>query len=369
MEPARHPPALDPDLVPEPGAQQASTGGEEGWRGKLRTVLPWVYSFMGHLGVFVLAVCVVGVVVARRPEPPPPLPVDIASEGSAFDGRMVPPGPLVPNVGREGGMEVPMPSPTPPEPTMDKVAVSPRERGMTPVQVPHQIIRGTQGSSSTGNIWDVPSDNGPSGPPSGPGPKAACRKIVFLVDASGSLVDTMPFVVQDLGRMLDGGLNERCSFNIVFFSGRQMNAALGARDGVAVLFPGGPVKATAAHCVKAIDWIGRIEAGGSGDALAALNRALEMDPDQIHVLSDNITGAGRWEMHQDRFMAAFGQAYAKAVARRQGVPIAFKTYQFVYPDAMEKIGRRPTLLRLVEATGGQVAADYHFVSARRLGLR
>ena len=51
-----------------------------------------------------------------------------------------------------------------------------------------------------------------------PPPGVQARRVVFVVDASGSLIDTLAFVIRDLKRAV-GSLNERQMFTVIFFQG------------------------------------------------------------------------------------------------------------------------------------------------------
>jgi len=174
-------------------------------------------------------------------------------------------------------------------------------------------------------------------------------------------------VLADLERSIRTDIAADRSFNIIFFSGRDTNAAIGAQRGVACLFPslrpGSPANISAAA-----QWILKAETGGSGDPLAALKTGLDMDPNMIYILSDNITGSGVWEVNQNAFMAEFHKARL-ATEQKTKKRILFKTIQFVYPDPLEKIGMEPTLRRIVKETSGNADKNYKFISAANLGLR
>lgn len=369
MQPTRPMPALDPDL-----AQAPPLPAEDGTRDTLRTVMPWVLSFLGHLAVMILAALAVGVAV-KQLTPTPPLPIADLTTNPEVPNQMTT-GPVAMEQGGPSGQgqlaEIdPATLPAPPQPTVQPLPRGPSQ--LTGKLAAFQAAPMASSASSGGgksNIFEMgDGSNRPGhGGQDGTGIGQPIRKIVFLVDASGSLVDTLPFVIDELRRTLDTRLEGDKQFNIIFFSGKSMNKSAGSVGGLTALFPSRLEPASVTNRKKASDWIQQVEAGGSGDALAAIKKALEMDPDQIHLLSDNITGSGVWEMHQDRFIAEMKAAYDKSVARRHGLRVDFKTYQFVYADPLEKIGREPTLRRLVEETGG-LAADYKFITARSLGLR
>lgn len=347
----------------------------DGVRAKMRTVMPWVLSLGAHAGVLILASLTVFAIKAVADKREASVP-DMAVGQDEIEGlEHKAPGPVGVEVGPLGEGAMPPPDdlapalPTPPSVPQgpgrmaQSSAVAQFVRGPSAAQGVHGRGTGTHGNG----IFNV--GTGDRGGEKG-GQRAANR-IVFLVDASGSLVDTLPFVVESLSRQIESDLDGKRKFNVIFFSGAGLNQEVGAVKGLAALFPSRLESASPGNQIRAVEWIHRVQAGGCGDPLSAFRKALDMDPDQIHLLSDNITGTGIWEMHQDKFMDEALKAYRKAQARRQGAGggrIDIKTYQFVYRDPVEQIGKEPTLLRLAKDTGGDTA-DYHFVTAHSLGLR
>lgn len=369
--------AFDPDEIDDLVPHDPN----DDWRAKMRTIMPWIISLGAHVGLLVVAsvaVFAVKAVIEKKEVivpiaemgdvdiegPLDKLPGPITGEiGPMSDGAPPPPNDAAP----------PMPSAPPtPAPSARPVASS-AVSSFAAAPVSTGISAGA-GAATSGNGIFKGVGGFVGGGGEGGGQRAANR-IVFLVDASGSLVDTLPFVLEDLSRMLDTRLEAKKQFNVIFFSGSEVNREIGAVKGLASLFPSQLEPASPANRKKAVEWIQRVEAGGSSDPLSAIKKALDMDPDQIHLLSDNITGSGIWEVHQNKFMEEMLKSYQKAVAKPSRktadgkyARIQFKTYQFVYRDPLEKIGKEPTLLRIVKDTGGK-AEDYTFVTARQLGLR
>lgn len=358
-------PARDPDALEAPApslAQDAELGD------RLRTVMPWIVSLGAHLGVLLLAAALVTVIVDASP----PVPVQVPTVGDEpLDGPNIQLKPGLPG----GGVAMPPGGPATLEPEIAGPTLPPPVpgRGLPGIKVEAftpgiglQSVRRAANGRGEG-IFRM----GPVGVGAGPGGERGARRmpkrVVFLVDASGSLVDTLPFVVADLNRLISTDLAKDCAFNVLFFSGDSVNRSLGASQGVTALFGDHLALADPINAAKAGQWMRRVEAGGSGDPLVAIKKAVAMDPEQIQLLSDNITGTGRYEMHQERFMAEVNQVLA-AAQRARGHPIQLKTYQFVYPDPLAALGMKPTLLRLVEEAGGH-EADYQFITARQLGLR
>jgi len=163
------------------------------------------------------------------------------------------------------------------------------------------------------------------------------RNIVFVIDASGSLVDIFPAVIKELKKTIRK-LSEKQRFAIVFIQA----------DRVVEVPPGRLVAAKADAKGRAIQWIDpasrNITTLGSGDAVAAITRALKMKPDLVYLLSDNITGKGRYALDQRQLLDDIDRA------NRGGTKI--NTIQFVYPDPLEDINGKGTLQLIAERTGG-----------------
>ncbi len=70
------------------------------------------------------------------------------------------------------------------------------------------------------------------------------RKLVYLVDASGSLIDTLPFVIRELQRSI-GQLSDKQAFTVIFFQG----------DDAIEVPPFGLKRATADAKQAVIQWV------------------------------------------------------------------------------------------------------------------
>src|SRR5438046_2605605 len=76
---------------------------------------------------------------------------------------------------------------------------------------------------------------------------------------------------------------------------------------------------------------------GLSQPFEALKRALSYKPDLLFILSDNITGQGKYEVDQKRLLAEI------QAANRGGTKI--NTIQFLYPDRLSANGMKGTLER------------------------
>lgn len=170
------------------------------------------------------------------------------------------------------------------------------------------------------------------------------RRLVYLVDASGSLIDTLPQVLAELQRSIEQ-LSPQQSFTVLFFSGDQVHEP----------DSGGLSPATAAHKARIIAWTQEIRVHGKTNPLPALERALSYQPQLIFLLSDNLlSGHQLSEEAQDQLLQ---RVHGLNTARTR-----ICTIQFLYPDPMTRLGLPGTLERLAEETGG----TYRFMEAGEL---
>lgn len=167
------------------------------------------------------------------------------------------------------------------------------------------------------------------------------RSVVYVVDASGSLIDSLPFVVNELKSSIRKLQSEQV-FNIIFF-----------QYGQAVELPPRRRMKPANEAMKkqAADWItlenGNISPGGASNPLEAIQLAISYQPDLIYILSDNITGSGQYAIDQNRLFERIEQLKEK---RRAG-ETRINTIQFLHPDPLG------TLKKIAGRNGGR----YRFV--------
>jgi hypothetical protein len=179
------------------------------------------------------------------------------------------------------------------------------------------------------------------------------KKIAYIIDASGSLIDTLPFVMSELKRSING-LSEQQSFTVVFF---------GENGKVSEVPPPGLKPITSDTRTNAFKWMdsdeGNVIPGGqaSHGPLEALKKVLSYKPDLVFLLSDNITGQGRYEITQATLRTEIKNANKNKTK--------INTIQFMYPDPLIKIpGMRATLDMISQDSGGL----HKYVSGKELGI-
>jgi len=142
---------------------------------------------------------------------------------------------------------------------------------------PVTIIGSTGGSGGRG-YGGIPGDGfGRGGGPGGRffGQGGGAKRIVYVVDRSGSITDSMMYVKYELRRAIRS-LDSTQSFYVIFFS-----------SGPAVPMPSGKmVQATEANKMIAADFIDSIVPVGQTDPSEALKMAFAEKPEEIHLLTD-----------------------------------------------------------------------------------
>ncbi len=176
------------------------------------------------------------------------------------------------------------------------------------------------------------------------------RRIVYVIDASGSMIRSLQIVIRELARSL-GTLSPRQEFAVIFFQRNQAVVVPPARR---------MTPATSEAKARALAWIDEnVIPAGRSNPLAALEHGLGLGPDVIFLLSENITGSGEFEIDQADLLDLLDELNPidRATGRRA---TRINCVQFLDPDPLE------TLRRIAERHGGP--GGYRFLSRAELGL-
>jgi len=162
------------------------------------------------------------------------------------------------------------------------------------------------------------------------------RRIVYVIDASGSMIRSLQIVIEELTR---------------FF---QRN------DAVMVPPTGRLTQATVEAQLRTLKWIDdHVIPAGRSNPLTAIERALAFKPNVIFLLSENITGSGEFEIDQEDLLNLLDELNpieARFGRRRTQI----NCIQFLDPDPLD------TLRRIADRHGGP--GGYRFLSRAELGL-
>ncbi len=185
------------------------------------------------------------------------------------------------------------------------------------------------------------------------------RDVVFVVDASGSMVSTFPVVLAELERSVRR-LEPTQRFQILFFGPSGQVAArhpADPADGVRMIRL---IRATTRNVAHALAWARSVLPSGSSDPIGALELALGLEPDAVFVLSREINGVGEWLPTRPEILSRIDSL--NPVDQRNGRRrVLIKTIGLIDED------RSGVLEALGAAHGGE--DGYNFISREELPQR
>ena len=174
------------------------------------------------------------------------------------------------------------------------------------------------------------------------------QRVVYCIDASGSMIRSLPMVLEHLGRSM-AQLAPPQRFSVIFF---QDNDAVPMPE-----FATLPL-ATADQKRAVIRWMHQeIVPRGRSNPLRALELSLALQPDVIFLLSENITGAGPFEIEAERLLTALENQNPVLPDGTRGT--AIKCIQFLEEDVLG------VLRQIAEVHGG--TDGYNFVERDTAG--
>ncbi len=290
----------------------------------LTTYLPWAVSILMHVGLVLLALFVVwSTVMANQQEQI-----------------------IIPTARLSATPGAPLQIKQMPRLKADPIArrtVSPL-RDKSPVQLLSRpqsdaALVGVLGSSGDANPFEATISGGGEVRAQFLGSGGNARRIAFVIDASGSLIDTFPFVIRELKRSISQ-LSPRQQFTVIFYQG----------DDVIEVKPFGidAKRATSEIKQQVIAQLAEdkylVSPRGSSNPVKALRKAFGYRPQLVFLLSDAITGQGQYEMDQRRLLEEIERV------NRSGTKI--NTLQFIHEDPLVKFGLQPTMKLIAEQSGG-----------------
>ncbi|MGE4195569.1 MAG: hypothetical protein AB7G11_00415 [Phycisphaerales bacterium] len=160
------------------------------------------------------------------------------------------------------------------------------------------------------------------------------RRIVYVVDASGPMVTSLPNVIEEIKRSASH-LTASQQFGVIVFRHRG--------DGAPKFDSFMPVlvRATPGARRRLSAWLQTVEPGGRSNPLDGLRAALAMDADAVFLLSRSIerTDGGVWQMERGAILSELDRLNPRGPGGRRRVTI--KTIQFLADDPtgiMQAIG-------------------------------
>ncbi|MCH2149154.1 MAG: hypothetical protein MK095_06935 [Phycisphaerales bacterium] len=304
-----------------------------------RRIVPWVTSIGVHLGLVAVGLVVTwSVIIAGERDAP---------ERIVADFQMLEYRPIVETSVStlEAVVATPMPAavlpePPAPEPAVDGATLELSQLLGSPA-IPTNLLGDADESMPVVEFAGAKATN--------------AKRIVYVVDASGSLVSWMQIVLNELFRSLEQ-LDDRQQFAIIFF-----------QEDRAIEVP--PLrrlqKATSQARRRAIDWISEgdnVVPGYGSNPVNALEAAFDLHPEVIFLLSDSITGSGAYEVDQASLLAALESMNPLRDAASGRRDVLIQCIQFLG----EQEDRLGTMRRIAELHGGE--GGYKVYDRKAMGL-
>lgn len=167
------------------------------------------------------------------------------------------------------------------------------------------------------------------------------KQLVYVVDASGTSLNLLPFMIVELWSSISK-LSDQQSYMVIFYQGEKLITAQ----------PGAMAAATSDNKTASLRWFEErnVVPGGASDPCAALTAAYAADPDLIFWLNDGLD-TGRYEIDQAKLIK-----HIKALHKKHGTKM--NTIQFLNKQGHE------TIAKCAKITGGL----HKYVTARELAI-
>jgi len=231
------------------------------------------------------------------------------------------------NIEKARAMTVEAAPPPPPPPV--KPAEKPDKPAATPASTAKPAPKPVEAPAAPAPQVSKP----PEKPAEFFGVAAAGAKIVYIVDRSGSMTDSIDYVKKALKKSI-GELTEDKWFHVIFYS-----------SGPPVEMPTRRlVEATERNKKLAFEFVDAVIAQGETDPSKALKRAFELKPDAIYLLTDGefdklvvgvvkgLNAGGKAKVHTIAFLYRTGEEVLKQIAADNG-----GEYKFVSEEDMRKM--------------------------------
>lgn len=318
------------------------------WRGpRTQGVLPWLVSFSLHAGLVVVAGLIAWRVQEERPGAPPivarfdepaiaaamaepPVPMEEPDAAELVEELLTP------------GEQIPAEAPALPAPPELPALTPPADAVTEPPRLVSPDASARVEFSGLG--------------------VSEARDIVYVVDASGSMVTSMASVVAELGRSISA-LHPVQRFQVLLF---REPVGAGADEPGFVFAPlpaptASPVlfDATRANKAAALEWLSTITPRFRSNPLPALEAALTLRPDAVFLLSSGATEPALMGATAEEVLARLDRLNPR---RRDGSrAVVIRAIQVLEEDPVG------LLRQIAEAHGGE--NGYKFISRGDLASR
>ncbi len=301
---------------------------------------PWAVSLVIHAG---LAAAGLGIVASSAPQrgtgtaEPASIAVVPVSQAPLSDAPIPSAQPAAPRPATSTKVTMPDRAAQTPPPGWSEVSVTvapiePPAPAHTPLETLHNAALSAPAPQMFGTRGD-----------------SQAQRIVYVLDASGSMVAALPTIARELDRSLDG-LSGTQWFQVVVFSGRGAESPPNLGRTL--------VRATDESKRAAGAWLRALEPDRRGDAVDALERALRLNPDVVFLvvkggLGETIDAPAASARQREASLARLARA-------ARGATASIKVIQFFDPDPSG-------LIEAIALTYGGGDA-FRFISRKDLGI-
>ncbi|MEC9372478.1 MAG: hypothetical protein VYC34_01485 [Planctomycetota bacterium] len=313
-----------------------------------RALIPWIVSVTVHLALVIAA----GFIVWSVVEPAEIVsPVRIDFDAPAFSPAPADPRPQPNEQAIAQSIPEPTPRDTPPE------TIEPLDTLQSALNAPANTTSFFDEAPATAPRDFAPPPETQRADFAGLGASDA-RDIVYVVDASGSMITTMPEVLSELRRSI-AALHPMQRFQVLIFQsdeGGQWRAPAPLQGVSRTVL----LDATPAIKRAVFAWLDEILPRGRSNPMPALEAALALKPDAIFLLSAALVGVDEEDVDPDRILARLDELNPR-IPPTHNRRVAIKTIQVIDRDPQ-------SLLKRIGETHGGGNEGHRFISRREFNL-
>lgn len=183
----------------------------------------------------------------------------------------------------------------------------------------------------------------------------AATRIVFVVDASGSMIGAFRAVIREVERTLRQ-LDTRQSFTVLLFQGDQVLSPQTLRGGLR--------PATPQAVDSVVQWMRQANPKDRSNPSKALTDAFRLDPEVVYLVSTDITGSGSYEVDRGQLFALLERLNPRRGDGRRDTIV--RCIQLLDDDRLGTL--REIARRHGSDTAGEDDSGFAFIGRDKLGL-
>ncbi len=183
----------------------------------------------------------------------------------------------------------------------------------------------------------------------------AATRIVFVVDASGSMIGAFRAVIAEVERTLRQ-LDSRQSFTVLLFQGDLVLSPSTLKGGLR--------PATPAAVDSVVEWMREANPKNKSNPSKALREAFSLDPQVVYLVSTDITGTGSYEVDREELFSLLEKLNPRRSDGRRDTLV--RCIQLLNEDRLGTL--REIARRHGTDTDGEDESGFALIGRERLGL-